>query len=106
LGKAGGQKPEAVRHRERDKRDKWRAWYKTARWQKLRIKIIRRDKWRCCATGVLVNGKYPAPNSAVVDHRKAHRGDEALFWDEDNLQTVSKEYHDKVKQSRERRGLS
>jgi 5-methylcytosine-specific restriction protein A len=40
----------------------------------------------------------------VVDHILPHRGDEALFWAESNLQTVSKTYHDKEKQSIEKRG--
>ncbi len=86
------------------KRDNSEGRNKTARWQKLRQKILKRDGWRCQQTGVLVIGKYPKPNSAVVDHIKPHRGDEALFWDESNLQTVSKEYHDKTKQKLEQRG--
>lgn len=101
----------------------------TARWQRLRLRILRRDAvdisdrvhlmpahvlfrdapmlWpRCCKTGVILTGKYPAADSPVVDHITPHRGDLALFWDEENLQTVSKAYHDKVKQSIEKRGLA
>ncbi|WP_276606305.1 hypothetical protein [Pacificoceanicola onchidii] len=40
----------------------------------------------------------------MIDHKIPHRGDLHLFWDEDNLQAVSKEYHDGVKQSIEKRG--
>ena len=101
----------------------------TAAWQKLRMKILRRDAveihdrphlmpthllfkdnpwlWpQCQVTGTVLVGKYPAPDSPVVDHITPHRGDLSLFWDEKNLQTVSKAYHDKVKQSLEARGLA
>jgi hypothetical protein len=41
----------------------------------------------------------------VVDHIKAHRGDEALFWDEKNLHAVSKAYHDTIKQAEEQSAI-
>ncbi|MGI3169996.1 HNH endonuclease [Pseudooceanicola sp. C21-150M6] len=81
-------------------------WYKTARWSRLRTAILKRDGWTCQQTGVLLVGKYPAPNSPVIDHRKPHRWDPDLFWDEANLQAVSKEWHDGQKQSLEKRGLA
>jgi 5-methylcytosine-specific restriction protein A len=31
----------------------------------------------------------------VVDHKIAHRGDQALFWDQSNWQSMSKICHDK-----------
>jgi 5-methylcytosine-specific restriction enzyme A len=37
----------------------------------------------------------------VCDHIKPHRGDEALFWDETNLQTICKSCHDTLKQVQE-----
>lgn len=77
----------------------------TSRWQRLRLKILKRDRFVCQQTGVLLVGKYPAPNSPVVDHIRPHRGDMLLFWDEGNLQSVSKEWHDRTKQSLEKRGL-
>ena len=125
-----GGKPqtEIERSRNRDATQVWRSWYKTSRWQKLRLKVLRRDAvdisdqprlmpmhvlfrgepwmWpKCSKTGAILVGKHPAPNSPVADHILPHRGDEALFWAENNLQTVSKSYHDKEKQSIERRGL-
>lgn len=103
LGYSSGS--ERDRSRYRDKTQSWRAWYKTSRWQKLRLSILQRDLYTCRVTGVLLIGKHPAPNSAVVDHIKPHRGDEALFWDENNLQVVSKEYHDSVKQKEEQASL-
>ncbi|WP_147112126.1 HNH endonuclease [Tateyamaria sp. syn59] len=95
---------EIERSRQRDREKPWRAWYKTARWQKLRAKVLKRDGYICQKTGIALVGKYPAPNSATVDHVIPHRGDPALFWDENNLEAVSKKYHDTVKQSLERRG--
>ena len=79
-------------------------WLNTARWQRLRKKVLLRDRYVCQQTGVLLIGKSPAPDSPIVDHKVPHRGDPELFWDEDNLQSVSKAWHDSVKQSREKCG--
>ena len=76
--------------------------YKTARWQKLRLRILARDGYRCTQTGVMLIGKPPADDSPVVDHITPHRGDEALFWDARNLQSVSKRWHDTAKREIER----
>ena len=93
---------EAARLRERDQTVHWRAWYETERWRKLRLEVLLRDAYTCKQTGVLCIGQYPAPNSPVVDHKIPHHGDEKLFWDPENLQTVSKAYHDSEKQKQER----
>lgn len=79
---------------------------KSYRWQKLRQKILARDGYVCRQTGVALIGKYPEANSPVVDHIKPHRGDLDLFWDESNLQSVTKAWHDREKQSLEKRGLA
>ncbi|GAA6190880.1 HNH endonuclease [Phaeobacter sp. NW0010-22] len=102
----GAPRDERERSQQRDATQPWRAWYKTARWRALRLEILNRDGWLCQKTGVALVGKYPAPNSPVVNHKQAHRGDEVLFWDPDNLEAMSKEYHDSVQQSLERRGLA
>jgi 5-methylcytosine-specific restriction endonuclease McrA len=101
IGYASGDEQARTKHR--DATVNWRAWYKTTRWQKLRQAVLVRDNYRCQKTGVLLMGRHPAPNSPVVDHVKAHRGDPELFWDERNLMAVSKAYHDSVKQAEERR---
>lgn len=80
-------------------------WLNTARWQRLRLRVLQRDGYVCQQTGVALVGKHPAADSPVVDHKVPHRGDPALFWDEDNLQAVSKQWHDREKQSLEKRGL-
>jgi 5-methylcytosine-specific restriction protein A len=92
---------ERARDGQRSASNPWRAWYKTAKWQKLRAKILKRDLYTCQRTGELLTGKHPAPNSPVVDHIKPHRGDPELFWDEKNLHAVSKAFHDSQKQREE-----
>lgn len=83
----------------------WRAWYRTARWRQLRREVLIRDAWTCQRTGEVCTGKYPAPNSATVNHKKPHRGDPALFWDPDNLETVTKAIHDSLIQREEQASL-
>lgn len=86
---------------DRDRQD-WRRWYKTARWQALRYAVLTRDLFTCQWPGC---GRVEADTSRLVaDHRRAHRGDEKLFWDERNLQTLCKPCHDSRKQRQERRG--
>jgi 5-methylcytosine-specific restriction endonuclease McrA len=80
-----------------------RGWYKSARWQALRLEVLARDLYTCQRTGVLLVGKPPAPNSPIVHHKVPHKGDEQLFWDNTNLQAVSKAWHDAEGQSDERR---
>jgi 5-methylcytosine-specific restriction endonuclease McrA len=95
------QQAEKVRLRERDRTTDWRSLYSTQRWQRLRAEVLLRDGYTCQRTGDLLTGKSPAPDSPVVHHKKPHRGDETLFWDKDNLETVSKAWHDSVAQAME-----
>ena len=89
---------------ERAQAEPWRAWYGLARWKKLRLLVLQRDGYICRKTGVLLAGTYPADDSPVVDHIVPHRGDPELFWNLDNLQSLSKKYHDSIKQAIERAG--
>lgn len=79
-----------------ERRD-WRPWYGTARWRELRKAVLLRDLYTCQWPGCgRVGGRL------VVDHRRPHRGDERLFWDDRNLQTLCKSpCHDKHKQALE-----
>lgn len=79
-----------------------RGWYKSERWQALRQQVLVRDLYTCQHTGVILAGKAPAPDSAVIHHKIPHHGDEALFWDINNLEAVSKAWHDSEAQARER----
>jgi 5-methylcytosine-specific restriction protein A len=81
----------------------WRAWYKTAEWKRLRQAVLLRDKWTCQRTGVLCIGKGNAPDAPVVNHKTPHRGNRALFFDINNLELVTKQVHDGLIQSEERR---
>lgn len=82
-----------------------RGWYKSTRWQALRQQVLVRDLYTCQRTGVMLVAKAPAPNSAVVHHKIPHRGDEQLFWDINNLQAVSKAWHDSDAQAEERSAM-
>lgn len=80
----------------------WRQWYKSARWQRLRIEVLTRDLYTCQQTGVILAGKANAPDSPVVDHIRPHRGCPELFWSPENLQSVAKSWHDSEKQRQEK----
>lgn len=68
----------------------------------MRLEVFERDLFTCqCGCGVLIVDKA----MLVCDHRKAHRGDERLFWDRDNLQTLFKPCHDGAKQREEQASL-
>lgn len=101
LGRVAGD--EQARLRERDQKVEWRKWYKTERWEKLRRAVFLRDHYRCQRTGELCVGKHPAPNSPVANHKVRHKGDPDLFWDINNIETVSKAVHDSLIQSEERK---
>lgn len=83
--------------RERDASVEWRSWYKTARWQRKRWSVLVRDDFTCqrCGRVEAITSKL------VADHKIPHRGDEALFWDDDNLQCLCKTCHDSAKQREE-----
>lgn len=81
----------------------WKAWYKTARWRALRLKVFLRDLYACQRPGC---GRIESDTSKLVcDHITPHRGSERLFWDEANLQTLCKACHDTVKQAEEQASL-
>lgn len=90
---------EAARLAERDRNVAWRKWYKTARWQKLRMQVLIRDRFTCqMAECGRVEGNT---SQLVADHKIMHQGDEHLFWDEENLQCLCKPCHDGLKQRQE-----
>ena len=97
IGYAAGNERERSLHR--DATQPWRAWYKTARWQKLRWAVLVRDLFTCRRCKRV----EPDTSQLVADHDTPHRGDEALFWDPENLQCLCKPCHDGDKQREERR---
>ena len=75
----------------------WRAWYGLAAWTAAREAQLAREPLceRHKARGAVV----PA---TVVNHRRPHRGDWALFIDPANHESVCKSCHDRVIQREER----
>ncbi|GAB1379927.1 HNH endonuclease [Pararhodobacter aggregans] len=65
----------------------------TSAWEKARKAFLRRHP-RCAMCS--------AP-ATVVDHRIPHRGDQRLFWDQDNWQPLCAHHHNGAKQRMERR---
>ena len=80
-----------------------RSWYKSERWQRLRLEVFVRDLYTCQRSGELCIGKHPAPNSPVANHKVPHHGDPELFWNINNIETVTKAVHDSLIQSEERK---
>lgn len=95
-------KDEAGRSRYRDQAAPWRAWYKTARWGKLRWQVLAEAQFTCAMCGRIEGNT----SQLVADHITPHRGNEALFWDETQIQCLCKSCHDSTKQSMERRGIA
>lgn len=94
-------KDEAGRSAFRARTHAYRAWYKTARWQKLRWKALVDAAFICA-----ICGKGESDTSRLVaDHIIPHRGNPDLFWSKDNLQCLDKSCHDTVKRKEERSGL-
>lgn len=77
----------------------WQWLYNTSRWRKLRLLHLAAEPLcrMCKQTGRLT----PA---TVVDHIKAHKGDETLFWDQGNWQGLCAQCHNIHAQRRDRTG--
>ena len=93
----------AAGERGRAQASPWRDWYNTTRWRRLRLRIFERDGYTCQWPGC---GHVEGDTSKLVaDHRRPHRGDEKLFWDEENLETLcASPCHAQHKQRAEQRG--
>jgi len=61
--------------------------YNTVRWRKLRAETLERDGFRCCRCGELF------AYGLEVHHRIPPRGDEQLFFDPLNLETICVSCH-------------
>ena len=63
--------------------------YNTSRWKILRKQFLREHPLceECKKNGVV-------KAATIVDHIKAHKGDEKLFWDQNNWQALCKHHHD------------
>lgn len=65
---------------------RYQHWYKTQRWRKLRAEHLLRHPM--CVMCIVTRTK-----ATVADHIIPHRGDEALFWDPANLQSLCELHH-------------
>ena len=77
----------------------WRRLYNTKAWYRLRAAQLRDEP--LCRLCQQMGRVSPA---TVVDHIIPHKGDESLFFDPGNLQSLDKKCHDSVKQKQERSG--
>lgn len=76
-----------------------RQFYKTARWQRLRMAVLTRDLFICQWPGC---GRLVADTSKLVaDHIVPVRVDPELKWDAVNLRCLCKDCHDGPRQVQE-----
>lgn len=78
----------------------WRHLYKSSGWRKGRVIFLQQHPLceRCEAQKRTVA-------ATVVNHRKPHKGDVALFFDWNNWSSLCKNCHDGAVQSEERTGV-
>jgi 5-methylcytosine-specific restriction protein A len=100
VGRMSGEK---ARDQHRSNTQPWRAWYKTAEWERLRRKAFERDLYTCQRSGEICAGTGNDPNAPVANHKTPHHGDPDLFWGINNIETVTKRIHDSLIQAEERR---
>jgi len=74
--------------------------YSTAAWKKLRKAQLQAKPW--CAFCFQLEIKTPA---TVVDHKTPHKGNQVLFFDPLNLQSLCKTCHDSAKKRLELSGV-
>jgi 5-methylcytosine-specific restriction endonuclease McrA len=78
---------------------RYRRLYKTARWQRIRAaQLAAHPLCRYCQE----QGRVTA--ATVCDHAVPHKGNEAAFFDQSNLQSLCSSCHDSTKQSEEKTG--
>jgi 5-methylcytosine-specific restriction endonuclease McrA len=101
----GRMRGEKARDKYRRETQQWRAWYNTRRWECLRRLAFERDLYTCQRSGEICSGTGNDPNAPIANHKIPHHGDPVLFWDINNIETVTKRIHDGLIQSEERRAL-
>src|SRR5262245_46953185 len=79
----------------------YRKLYKTKRWQ-----LIRRQQLTSNPLCALCQEEKKLTPATIVHHIEAHKGNEVLFYDLDNLQSLCASHHNSDKQSEERVGYN
>jgi 5-methylcytosine-specific restriction protein A len=92
--------PSAARNYRSAEAVAWRRLYSTSRWRALRA-----EQLRIMPICEMDHG-FAVVAATVANHRIPHKGDEVLFFDPGNLQSVCKPHHDGVIQRTERAGFS
>lgn len=72
-------------------------WYNSARWKKLRMSVLVRDRFTCQKCKLL----EPDTSKLVCDHIEPHRNDEAKFWS-GPFQCLCSRCHSGAKQAEEK----
>lgn len=72
-----------------------------ARWQRARKRHLQAHP--LC---VMCQAQGRVTAATVVDHKEPHRGDDRLFWDETNWQSLCAHHHSSTKQRQENGGAS
>lgn len=67
--------------------------------------MFEQDGYICRRSGDACLGTHPEPDSPVANHKVRHNGNPDLFWDEANIETVTKEVHDTLIQKEEQASL-
>ncbi len=75
--------------------------YRTKRWKELRAWKLRKDPYCQCPHH---KGEDKSAEADVVDHITKHEGELMLFWAKKNLRSMTKQCHDRFKQSQEKGG--
>lgn len=79
----------------------YRKLYGTSAWSRLRYAHLSCEPFcRFCRKGGVIRV------AEVVDHVEPHKGDRAMFFDANNLQSLCRPCHDRVKQAEETRGFA
>ncbi|WP_043062945.1 HNH endonuclease [Brucella anthropi] len=84
-------------HKQRGESASWQHLYKRSRWLKMRERHLMQSP--LCLYCLEAGDVEPA---TICDHRTPHKGNEDLFWDADNLMSLCKSCHDRIKQREER----
>jgi 5-methylcytosine-specific restriction enzyme A len=81
---------QAARSRYRVQTESWGKWYRTKRWQRIRLKVLTDQLWTCQRCKRVITEK----GQAHVDHKVPHRGNAEAFW-KGELQCLCIECHAK-----------
>lgn len=63
-----------------------------SRWRAARVNFLRQHP---LCVGLMCKGRGDAIPASIVDHVIPHRGDQALFWDENNWQPLCVSCHNR-----------